>query len=192
MDGRDYVFGDIAKPEFRFEDSLGVGIDNATGEIFWQRLSDRQYLVAGLWQVSRATSVMIEVVDQVNSKGVWVFPFDTTIDSALTEDDYVGEAVDTSGISVNTHEFFNMEVGGLLATISPEVKRMLGLLHENIVFDPVTYDENDRLTLADIRIYDSPANAVNDNGVLGLVAKYQQISTYTATGNLTFLRTVKV
>lgn len=61
-------------------------------------------------------------------------------------------------------------------TLDEQNKRILGLVHENIYIDQTSFDSNNNLVSARLRIYDSAANVGTSTGVIG---------TYTITVNAT-------
>jgi len=54
-----------------------------------------------------------------------------------------------------------------ITTISSDLKRALGLLHENIYIDLPDYDENNNLVSARVRIYSNPASVGTSSDVIG-------------------------
>lgn len=73
--------------------------------------------------------------------------------------------------------------GIALALLGAQLGRALGLLDENTVREPTTFDGAD-ITEAEIRCYDSAAHATADDGVTGLEAAYVAAYIYSAPGVL--------
>ena len=71
--------------------------------------------------------------------------------------------------NVNSFQMAN-SFGELLKNTSNDLKRALGLLHENIYIDNPTYDQHHNLVTARVRIYSSPADVGTNNGVIGIYA----------------------
>jgi hypothetical protein len=57
--------------------------------------------------------------------------------------------------------------GGLMREMSEDLKRLLGLTHENIFIDNPTYDADGNLTAARVRIYSNPASVGTSNNIIG-------------------------
>lgn len=57
--------------------------------------------------------------------------------------------------------------GKTVQTISDDIKRTLGLLHENIYIDNPIYDINNNLINARVRIYSNSLSVGTDNDVIG-------------------------
>jgi hypothetical protein len=57
--------------------------------------------------------------------------------------------------------------GESLNTIENDLKRTLGLLHENICIDNPIYDENNNLINARVRIYSTTESVGSDNNIIG-------------------------
>ena len=164
--------------------SAGVPILTATGKIYIYRNSDKQYLVGGSWQVVRATSTMIKISD-TNQPGQWRFEFDNTVDSALSIDQYVIEMVDDSGNSDNPINLLEMYVGGYIDPIVADIKRLLGLEHDNFVTEATAISLNGKMTQGDVYIYDSAVNATADIRTTpgGLIYQYHIEAPLTVSGN---------
>lgn len=158
--------GDIIPFETRFEDDNGDGIPNAVGVVYIQRFSDNQYLNGSSFQVARTSVAMFEI-DETNSVGKWRFNFDTSLGNDT--DTYLAEFEDTSGNSVNTLELLTAFVGGYINTLVETAARNLALSKDNFVLDPTLFSIDKVMVEGDIRMYDTPANAVIDNGVTGLI-----------------------
>lgn len=60
--------------------------------------------------------------------------------------------------------------GGLLDTVSDDLKRVLGLLHENIFIDLPTYSDDCNLIGARVRIYSDAESVGTNNNVIGTYA----------------------
>jgi hypothetical protein len=57
--------------------------------------------------------------------------------------------------------------GGLMRDMSEDLKRLLGLTHENIFIDNPTYDADGNMTGARVRIYSNPASVGTSNNIIG-------------------------
>ena len=57
--------------------------------------------------------------------------------------------------------------GGLVNNMSEDIKRLLGLTHENIFIDNPTYDADGNMTGARLRIYSNPASVGTSSNVIG-------------------------
>ena len=174
-----YLEGQTIPYETRFEDALGAGEITATGVISLRRTDDDKYFDGvSAWQVAFVEYAGVKVGD-ANSPGFWRFPFDSSLGNDV--DNYVAEMRDSSGNSVNQIELQFDQVGGYLDilddkldTMTVTLNKVVGLSHENFVLDPTDFDTTDpkEMIKGKVRIYDSKANADIDNGVTGLVAKY--------------------
>lgn len=60
--------------------------------------------------------------------------------------------------------------GGKLDIVSDDLKRVLGLVHENLFIDLPTYDDANNLIGARLRIYSTPSSVGTDNDVLATYA----------------------
>jgi len=81
------------------------------------------------------------------------------------------------------------EVEEAITTIGTDLKRALGLLHENIYIDLPDYDENNNLVSARVRIYSSPVSVGTDSDIIGT---YQIISETSGLGKFTSWKQVSV
>jgi hypothetical protein len=79
--------------------------------------------------------------------------------------------------------------------LASAITRILGLTHENAFIDNTTYDINDQLLQARIRIFESRASAqaATDGGseTIGLLATYNMETTYEAFNRMGTYRMVK-
>jgi len=177
-----YLFGDTISYKVRFENAAGVGIANATGVIYIYRNSDKQFWNGSAFQVGRVSLTMFEI-SETNQIGQWVFEFPTNLTGALAIDEYIAEFEDTSGNSVNRSEFDSALVGGFIDPIVTDIKRLLGLSHENFVLDPTAFTTNGIMSAGDVYIYDSKANADADGRTIatGAIAKYAVVSPHSST-----------
>ena len=74
-------------------------------------------------------------------------------------------------ISDTSDDFPSVMTEDLQVTIDPDdIKRILGLIHENMIIDNTGYDRFGNLTSARLRIYSTSASVGTDNNVL---ATYQ-------------------
>ena len=177
-----YNHGEKINYEARFEDLLGVGILNATGEIAIRRTSDDNYWTGAAWQAAIFQIPMIEI-GETNRPGIWRYLFDLA--PHTSDDIYIGEVTDSSGNAQNTP--FNLTEDIVSAThddIGDDLKRILGLNHDNFVLDPTAYDAAGRMTTGEVRIYNSKANTLLDDEVTGLLHKYTVTSVRTVQGFL--------
>ena len=73
----------------------------------------------------------------------------------------------------------------VLTTIGDDLKRALGMLHENSVLDLASYDTNNNLTSGRLRLYDTKANSIAAQSAspstynTGKIAEYTITATYT-------------
>jgi hypothetical protein len=58
-------------------------------------------------------------------------------------------------------------ISGSIVDISNDLKKVLGLVHENIFIDNPTYDGDGNMTSARVRIYSNPASVGTGNDVIG-------------------------
>lgn len=58
-------------------------------------------------------------------------------------------------------------VGEIIKNTSDDLKRALGLMHENFYIDNPIYDENNNLASARVRIYSVNTSVGTDNDVIG-------------------------
>ena len=165
--------GDIIPFRTRFEDDNGNGIPNAVGVVYIQRFSNNEYWNGSSFQVAR-TSVAMDEIDEINSLGKWEFDFDTSVGDDT--DVYLAEFEDTSGNSVNTLELLTAFVGGYINELTSNLARVLGVSKDNMVLDPTLFSVDKVMVEGDIRVYDTPANAVIDNGVTGLLYEWHIVS----------------
>lgn len=73
------------------------------------------------------------------------------------------------------------EVDGKLTVLIADLSRVLGLLHHNAILDNQTYDSNNQLTSARLRVFDSAGHVpVTPGGseVLGLTQEYSIVAEY--------------
>jgi len=89
---------------------------------------------------------------------------EAAIATAVWNEDIYGEQardiinrIDTTVLSTSANVIENQNI----------LKRIIGLVHENIFIDNPVYDGDGNLTGARIRIYDSPGNVGTANGVIG-------------------------
>lgn len=174
-----FDFGDVIKYEARFEDGAGAGITNAAGKINIRRKSDDTFWTGFVWQAAPFEIIMDEISD-ANVPGQWKFDFDTA--PHLSVDQYVASISDSSGNAVNRINQQLAYVGETAA--NDELKRLLGLSHENFVFDPLTYDTQGRMITGVVRCYDSKANADTDDNSTGILYRYDVDSVRTIEGFL--------
>jgi len=163
-----------------------VPVTDALGVIYIYRLSDFKYWndVSGLWEVPRVSNDMNEI-SETNQTGDWIYNFDTAVAGALQTDEYIIEMVDSAvAKSDNTIERLSQTVGGYLDLLIDDIKRVLALQHDNFVMDPLTYDINGSMVTGVVRAYETAANADTDNGVTGILYKYDITGVRTVEGFL--------
>jgi hypothetical protein len=79
---------------------------------------------------------------------------------------------------------YDLESEGVeVSSDKTNVLRILGLLHENTVFDQQVYDMNSNLSSGRLRVYDSKTNAIS-SGLTGLLFTYTVLASYSG-GQLT-------
>jgi len=79
--------------------------------------------------------------------------------------------------------------GDILNTSSADLKRILGLMHENIYIDNPVYDSDNNLTSARVRIYSVPGSVGTTNDIIGT---YTISAPSTAPGKFTSWSQIKV
>ena len=89
----------------------------------------------------------------------------------------------TSGYSDSTR------FGGLIVQLSNDLKRLLGLTHENIFIDNPVYDSDGNLTSARVRIYSNPASVGTASDVIGV---YEITAPSNAPGQFTSWKQVRI
>jgi len=62
--------------------------------------------------------------------------------------------------------------GGVLEDLYARTKRINAFVGENVVLVGSQWDNNGNILEGVVRLYDSPANALADDGVTGLIASY--------------------
>jgi hypothetical protein len=87
---------------------------------------------------------------------------------------------DNAGIAAIKAKTDNLPVdtNAVLTGIAGQMTRALGMLHENSVLDQTSFDTNNNMTAARLRLYDSKAHA-QAAGATGLIAQYAIVATYT-------------
>jgi hypothetical protein len=108
--------------------------------------------------------------------------------------DYAIRCDGTSGLPdsdryvVCGNENYHEDINDVLDSNSA-IKRILGLLHENISIDETVYDSDGNLVSSRIRLYDSSSNVGTDVGVIG---EYRSLTTCTDTGKFTNWSQIKI
>ncbi len=87
---------------------------------------------------------------------------------------------DTFGLSI---------IQSSIDLIQTDLKRVLGLMHENIYIDNTTYDEFNNLVTARVRIYSNSNDVGSSNNVIG---EYQIYSDNLSEGKFNNWRQIKV
>jgi hypothetical protein len=80
------------------------------------------------------------------------------------------------------------EITAPLAQMSADLRRVLGLLHQNAILDNQTYDTLGQLTSARLRVFDSPSNVPTNPGGSETVGLIQQYSIEAAYDGLNVVR----
>lgn len=96
-----------------------------------------------------------------------------TYDPALHSLEAIVDAITAGNVTINTD----------LAAIQADLARVLGLLHRNAFVDNQTYDGNQQLTFARVRVFDSAANVPTTPGgseIVGLLHEYEIEAEYDA------------
>lgn len=151
---------------------LDVPVTDATGVIFIYRLSDNMYWNGATWQGVRISVAMTEI-SEVQQTGDWRYNFDTAVGNS--SDEYVIEMVDSAvAKSDNIIERISLWVGSYIDPLIADIKRILGLDHDNIVVDATAISLNGKMTEGDVYIYDSASNATLDGRMpaTGLIFEY--------------------
>lgn len=170
----------------------GVPVLDATGVIFIYRVSDKKYWNGSTFVTTRVSNAMTEI-SEINQAGDWSYSFDNSVGNAI--DQYIVEIKDTAvGKSDNLIERLELAVGGYIDPIILDIKRLLGLNHENIVIEATAVAINGELTTGDVYLYDTPANATADGrtAITGLTDKYHIESPLTVEGKMTKFTQTKV
>ena len=154
---------------------------------FFLDFSDNTFKSSG-W--TEKTSQLNEISDMT---GTYFYDFDT---DGLQNDNYFVRV--TSITADNSPWEGELKVGGIIDEVVTktdlnEVKetlaRILGLSKENQrIFSP-TYNSNNLLTGATIKIYSSASDCNNDVNAIG---SYQMTSTYDSNGKMTSYKVVKI
>lgn len=91
------------------------------------------------------------------------------VDGGATLSDYERYADGDSDNSGEINQIYEKLPDGLIAD-SDDLKRVLGLLHENIFIDLPTYDDDNNLIGSRVRIYSDSASVGTNNNVIGTYA----------------------
>jgi len=109
----------------------------------------------------------------------------TQIDSLSASNQINFDTVNNNISEVNTNV---LAVSASLVDVSDDIKRLLGLTHENVFIDNPSYDSDCNLTSARLRIYSNPASVGTTNDVIGT---YQITAPSTAPGQFTSWKQVR-
>jgi hypothetical protein len=127
-------------------------------------------------------------VDSVHMPGLYALSLPAT--AIPDEGDFILYlSAPSSGIA--KREFFVS--ANTFDDLQTSLTRCLGLLHENSVLDLTSFDSNNNLLSARLRLYNSPANAVAAQAAspgpysTGLIAQYAITATYTGANLQTYL-----
>lgn len=109
----------------------------------------------------------------------------TKIDSLSASNQNNFDIVNNNISEVNTNV---LAVSASLVDVSNDIKRLLGLVHENIFIDNPVYSSDGDLTSARLRIYSNPASVGTTNDVIGT---YQITAPTSAPGQFTSWKQVR-
>jgi len=137
----------IAASSTTWNGTLNCYYDNLDVSVDWIGQSAGNYVIK--WNISGTDTFATTLIEQVSilndisdiAEGVW---------DELSED------------NVKPKSF-----GYLVNTIQTDIKRTLGLMHENIHIDTPTYDSDNNLIGARVRIYSNPDRVGTDLDVIG-------------------------
>lgn len=176
-----FRFGETIPFEIFFEDCEDLPVKNGEGVGSFRRQSDNKYWTGTVWQIPEIFLPGIEI-DPVNVEGGWLFPFDTSVGEPI--DNYILHAKDLSGqAALNPPRLFAY-VGGYLEPLEAQLTKLLGLNHENVGIRDLTYDVNKRPLTSRLITYDTPENALINNGVDGRQESYLTVATYDEAGKM--------
>jgi hypothetical protein len=96
--------------------------------------------------------------------------------------------IDTIETGVGSIESKVDIIDSIVDTLLLDMKRVLGLTHENVYEDSTVHDANGRLTQSRIRIYSAPASVGTVNDV---IATYQMNATFNVQGEMQSYKVVK-
>ena len=68
----------------------------------------------------------------------------------------------------------NGSLGNTISTLNTDMKRVLGLIHENIYIDNTTYDNNKNLVSARVRLYSDAESVGTNSNVIGIYSMIMQ------------------
>ncbi|GAG40881.1 unnamed protein product, partial [marine sediment metagenome] len=105
------------------------------------------------------------------------------IENSTLSDGITGLQQDISEVNTNV-----LAVSASLVDVSNDIKRLLGLVHENIFIDNPVYSSDGDLTSARLRIYSNPASVGTTNDVIGT---YQITAPTSAPGQFTSWKQVR-
>jgi len=116
---------------------------------------------------------------------------DTLIPSASWINQEVGHYLVVWSVADTTDDFNSVytEQLNISYNISNDLKRLLGLTHENIFIDNPIYDADCNMTSARVRIYSNPASVGTNSDVIGT---YQITAPSTAPGKFTTWSQVRI
>lgn len=169
-----------------------------TKRYFFRYLHSNTGLTPTFLYFKRADTLAAVAAPTVTEVGGGTYYFDWTW-TALTDPDIVYEV--DGGVSIPTESVRYVSgkisvqdvlLDQSISSVGDGVLRALGLLHENSVFDQSTFDVNNNLLSARVRIYNSKANADAASAAspaaynTGKVAEYLITASYVpSTPNLT-------
>ena len=177
MSDREFRFSELIPFDAKMEpDAIAVG--------YLSRLFDNKYLVGSDWFTERTSNNMSAVP---NNPDLHRFIFDTAL--GKLEDTYTFEPVNNSIFKTRDNAIISVKVSQFFNTMRDKVSRILGLSHENIFVQPLTYNTlNGEPETSLVKTYDSAANA--NGGATGLQDTYDVSSVFDVEGKLvTFTQT---
>jgi len=137
----------IATSSTTWNSTLNCYYDNLDVSIDWLDQSAGNYILK--WNISDTDLFVSTMIENLSI-------LDDTSDIA----DAVWDELSEDNIKPKSF-------GYLVNTIQTDIKRTLGLMHENIHIDLPTYDSNDNLIGARVRIYSTPDRVGTDLNVIG-------------------------
>ena len=175
--GNENYIDDIA--ETVSESVSGIAISGAS--VDYDLIADK------VWDEDTASHV------SSGSFGALVQDTNTKVTTLSASNSEISTKIDSLSASNQTN-FDNLDtkIDALSASIydvSQDIKRLLGLTHENIFIDNPVYDSDCNLTSARVRIYSDPASVGTANDVIGT---YNISAPSTAPGQFTTWSQVRV
>lgn len=94
--------------------------------------------------------------------------------------------INTNISQINTNV---LSVSASIVDINNDIKRLLGLVHENIFIDQPTYDSYGNMDSARLRIYSNPGSVGTDSDVIGT---YEISAPSTSPGQFTSWKQIRI